>query len=114
MRSLWPMLPLLLLLVSGCGKDRPADGAMEGMPGMSAPTGGQTDSTLVFTAAQVQHGGVHWEEVHPVSTAQSVSVPGTVVPDEDRTARLGAPARARVLAVRVRPGDRVGEGALLV
>ncbi|HEU5218120.1 MAG TPA: efflux RND transporter periplasmic adaptor subunit, partial [Gemmatimonadales bacterium] len=41
-------------------------------------------------------------------------LPGQLVPDEDRTARLGAPAQGRVLTVRVSPGDRVQRGQTLV
>jgi cobalt-zinc-cadmium efflux system membrane fusion protein len=36
------------------------------------------------------------------------------VPNEDRTVRLGAPAGGRIVAVSVRPGDRVTRGRLLV
>jgi cobalt-zinc-cadmium efflux system membrane fusion protein len=48
------------------------------------------------------------------SASTTVTVPGQLVPNEDRTSRLGAPARGRVLAVRVQPGDRVSRGQLLV
>jgi len=41
-------------------------------------------------------------------------VPGQVVPNEDRTARLGAPGSGRVLDVRVQPGERVSRGQVLV
>ena len=44
----------------------------------------------------------------------SATVPGQIVPNEDRTARLGAPAQGRVTAVRVRPGDHVARGDVLV
>lgn len=71
-------------------------------------------TTVAFTAAQVQHGGVRWEPVTMAMAAGRATVPGQVVPNEDRTARLGAPARGRVVAVRVQPGDRVVAGQLLV
>jgi cobalt-zinc-cadmium efflux system membrane fusion protein len=48
------------------------------------------------------------------TAAGTVTVPGQVVPNEDRTARLGAPAGGRVVAVRVSPGDRVARGQVLV
>jgi cobalt-zinc-cadmium efflux system membrane fusion protein len=44
----------------------------------------------------------------------TATVPGEVTPNEDRTVRLGAPARGRVLTVSVRPGDRVTAGQTLV
>jgi len=81
---------------------------MADMPGMTA----KTDVTL--TAAQMAHGGVHWEPVATSTVASIATVPGQVIPNEDRTARLGATVRARVIAVQVRPGDRVSAGRVLV
>ena len=40
--------------------------------------------------------------------------PGQLVPNEDRTARIGAPLPARVVAVHVQSGTRVGVGQALV
>jgi cobalt-zinc-cadmium efflux system membrane fusion protein len=76
----------------------------------------------MLTAAQVRHGRIRWEPVAASSAAEHASalatpaatVPGQVAPDEDRTARLGAPARGRVLSVRVSPGDHVRTGQVLV
>lgn len=137
------VLPILLALVTSCtggdagpAKDSAAaaaaarstdSGRMADMPGMKLGEGGgdetaaaRTDEadddakSVTFTAAQVQHGKVKWAPVTRGSAAASATVPGQLVPDEDRTARLGAPARGRVVAVRVRPGDRVSRGQLLV
>src|SRR5216117_3726773 len=109
-------LAWLSLLVVACSKggERPAeqsqsaDTGMADMPGMTATT----DVTL--TAAQMAHGGVHWEPVALSTVASIATVPGQVIPNEDRTARLGATVRGRVIAVRVRPGDRVSAGHVLV
>src|SRR5258705_13786738 len=81
---------------------------MAGMPGMEATT----DVTL--SAAQVAHGGVQWEPVALSPVASVATVPGQVVPNDDRTARLGATVQGRVIAVQVRPGDRVSAGRILV
>ena len=62
----------------------------------------------------MQHGNVTWEAATVGTSASVATVPGQLVPNEDRTARLGAPARARVLAVRAQPGDRVAKGQVLV
>lgn len=70
-------------------------------------------TTITFTAAQVQRGKVKWEPAVMGTAAGAASVPGQVVPNEDRTARLGAPASGRVVAVRVSPGDRVARGQIL-
>ncbi len=107
---------LSLVVVTACSRDggKPASspvadtGGMADMPGMGTPT----DVTL--TAAQIAHGGVHWEPVAASTVAPVGTVPGQVIPNEDRTARLGATVRGRVIAVRVRPGDRVSAGRVLV
>jgi cobalt-zinc-cadmium efflux system membrane fusion protein len=67
-----------------------------------------------LTAAQIAHGGVRWAPVAMSTSSGTATVPGEVIPNEDRTARLGAPARGRVIAVSVRPGDRVSVGQVLV
>ena len=111
MRALW----LCLLVMTACSKgdgtpaqSRSADTGMADMPGMEAAT----DVTL--TAVQVAHGGVKWEPVATSSVTSGATVPGQVIPNEDRTARLGATVQGRVIAVRVRPGDRVRAGQILV
>jgi len=96
--------------------------AMADMPGMTVPMegGGKVGDSataateVALSAAQVQHGGVRWEPVAMGAAAPAATVPGQVVPNEDRTARLGATVQARVTAVRVRPGDRVSRGQVLV
>jgi cobalt-zinc-cadmium efflux system membrane fusion protein len=104
----------------GTGSDTPVSTEMAGMPGMSAekPAGEAGDaasaSVVTFTAAQVQHGKVLWEPVVMATASTSAVVPGQLTPNEDRTSRLGAPARGRVIAVRVQPGDRVSRGQVLV
>ncbi len=71
-------------------------------------------NVVSFSAAQVQHGGVRWEPVAASSGASVLEVPGQIVPNEDRTARLGAPGRGRVVRVHVQPGQRVTIGQQLV
>jgi len=110
------MLVGLSLLVVACSKggERPAaqsqsaDTGMADMPGMAAATG------VTLTAAQVAHGGVQWEPVATSTVAAVATAPGQVIPNEDRTARLGATVQGRVITVRVRPGDRVRVGQILV
>ena len=111
MRALW----LCLLVITACSKgggtpaqSRSADTGMADMPGMEAAT------NVTLTAVQVAHGGVQWEPVATSTVASVATVPGQVIPNEDRTARLGATVQGRVIAVRVRPGDRVRAGQILV
>jgi cobalt-zinc-cadmium efflux system membrane fusion protein len=95
--------------------------AGKGMAGMTmasptaAPDSAAAAGTQVtLTASQIRHGGVAWQPVAVGMAAAVVSVPGQLVPNEDRTARLGSPASGRVIAVRSRPGDRVARGQVLV
>ena len=100
------LLAALLLVAGGCGR-RAAE--RERPKSEAAPSG-----TVTFTAAQVQHGGVRWIPVETSDVAPTVEAPGQLVPNEDRTTRVGAPAQARVMAVHVRVGQRVAAGASLV
>jgi len=95
--------------MAGTGKTDTSEGA----EGASAEATANPN-VVTFTPAQVRNGGVRWERI-AMSTGQATAVvPGTVVPNEDRTARLGSPAGGRVLTVRVSPGDRVARGQVLV
>lgn len=115
---------LLLSLLIACAKtpesqskgDSTGGAGMAGMPGMARPgdSTSATDSTIVFTAAQVEHGHVKWSTPTTGTIGSSASIPGEVVPNEDRTVRLGAPVRGQVLDIPVRPGDRVAVGQALV
>jgi cobalt-zinc-cadmium efflux system membrane fusion protein len=109
MTHLRSALGILAVLTAGCAGKEPGSAASQA-PGDSMP--GMVMLTL--TSAQVQHAGVRWGPVTERAGATGATVPGQVVPDEDRTARLGAPARGRIVAVAVRPGDRVAAGQPLV
>ena len=95
---------LSLALITACS--RGGDTGVAGTPGMSTPA----DVTL--TAAQIANGGVLWAVFARGSVTPTV--PGQVVSNEDRTAQLSATVAGRVTAVRVRPGDRVRRGQILV
>lgn len=106
--------------VAACGRGGPEpraesgkpDSTMGGMPGMA---GGDSASEITLSAAQVAHGGVRWAPAGGGPGGNlTAALPGQLTPDEDRTARLGAPAQGRVLAVRVSPGERVRRGQVLV
>jgi cobalt-zinc-cadmium efflux system membrane fusion protein len=90
---------------------------MPGMPGMAMDSGDR--DRVSFTPEQLRRGHVRWATATTgVSGAAGLSaaatVPGQLIPNEDRTTRLGAPAQGRVLAVRVSPGERVRGGQVLV
>lgn len=97
--------------------------AMRSMPGMDAPasaeivrrdSSGDAAAEVVFSAVQIRRGGIAWGPLAAGPVAAGVAIPGQLAPNEDHTARLGAPASGRVIAVRVGPGDRVSSGQLLV
>ena len=110
----------LILLVAACSQAERKDADTTHV---AAPAGGGDTAKMAevsgmsgvsFSGAQVQHGNVAWEAASVGTSASIATVPGQLVPNEDRTARLGAPARGRVVAVRVQPGDRVANGQILV
>lgn len=116
---------LLVLFVGGCQREDapPArdTAEMEGMadmpdmPGMGTTEADTGDAgSVALTAAQVAQGRIRWAAATEASSSRAVEVPGQLVANEDRTARLAAPAEARVLSVHVSPGDRVARGARLV
>jgi cobalt-zinc-cadmium efflux system membrane fusion protein len=102
----------MLLLIAGCSGGDP-DSTPADSPAAAAPPSNE----LTLSAAQIQHGGIRWAPAASASAGAVTSgaaLPGQLVPNEDRTARLGAPAQGRVLAVAVSPGERVAAGRVLV
>jgi cobalt-zinc-cadmium efflux system membrane fusion protein len=70
--------------------------------------------TLTLSAEQIQHGAIRWAPAEQVAIGNTIEAPGHLLPDEDRTAHLGAPARGRIVTIRVNVGDRVSAGQPLV
>ena len=115
------VLPLILTALGACGRsDDAADSDTNrvdtvGAPAATAATAGAAPLTSVtLSATQIQHGAVRWEAVTASSVASAVEVPAQVVPDEDRTSYIGAPAQGRIVAVSVHPGQQVTSGQPLV
>jgi membrane fusion protein, heavy metal efflux system len=113
------------LLLAGTGCSRKADetkvtasDTVSGMKGMAMGTGARptaSDSnSITLTAAQIEHGKIQWTPAAIGQSSTSAVIPGTIIPNENRTARLSAPAEGRITTVRVQPGDRVGRGQVLV
>lgn len=105
-KGIAPVLSLCIFL-GACGPAKETDAA-------TGTTAAATANEIIFSAGQVEHGGVRWESVASTSMTSRAEIPGHLVADEDRTARLGAPAQGRLVAVHVQFGDRVTRGQPLV
>jgi membrane fusion protein, heavy metal efflux system len=115
------MFSALVLAQQACSRDtKPgkadasADSSMANMSGMGAAGAAVDSNSVTLTAAQIAHGGIAWAVPASSTMSGTLEVPGQLVMNEDHTSRLAAPAQARVLAVHVSPGDRVGRGDRLV
>lgn len=98
---------------SSRGDSATAAGTVSADPSASTLTS-DTARFLTMSAAQIQHGAVRWAPVTTQEGASVIEAPGQLVPNEDRTARIGAPLQSRVVAVHVQAGARVGRGQALV
>jgi cobalt-zinc-cadmium efflux system membrane fusion protein len=96
-------------MLGGCGRN-----VEEGREADSLASRSLESRQVTMTRDQIEHGGIQWAPVRAMAMTDTTDIPGQLAPDEDRTARLGAPARARVISVHVRIGDRVSRGQLLV
>ncbi len=122
MRTIPNRLLATLVLAGACSRDRAVPGpkadnvpdSTNGAPDAMADMPGMRTRELTLSAAQVEHGHIRWAPAEAGTDVQIAALPGQLVPNEDRTVRLGAPAGGRVVAVPVRPGDRVTRGRLLV
>ncbi len=108
--SLLFALTVPMVACNGGAKDRAASAVASG----DSATRTVDSTTNVFTAEQSKHGGVRWERAEAKEVAGRLELPARLVPNEDRTARLGAPAQGRVMQVHVRLGERVALGQPLV
>jgi len=114
----------IALLIAGTSCSRKTDQTREAAPDSMAAMKGMAMDTakrstaadtnsITLTTAQIEHGKIQWAPAALGQSAASAVIPGTIIPNENRTARLSAPAEGRVTTVRVQPGDRVGRGQVL-
>ena len=96
-------------MLLSCGdRSKESDGMAMGAPAASAKSDSSVSlRDLSLSADAIQHGGIRWAPAVQRELAASAEVPGQLLANEDRTARLGAPAQGRVTAVHVQIGDRV-------
>ncbi len=104
----------LMVGTAGCsGAGRSGDAPAATPPAAATPSAAPA-TEVTFSAEQIQHGGVRWSAAPAAVSASAVEVPGQLVPSEDATARLSAPAQGRLVSIRVKVGDRVSRGQPLV
>jgi len=113
----------LIVSAASCGRKTDqtkvaTSDSMAAMKGMAMDTAARTtasdSNSITLTAAQIEHGKIQWTPAALGQSSTSAVIPGTIIPNENRTARLSAPAEGRITTVRVQPGDRVGRGQVLV
>ncbi|MEP7344046.1 MAG: efflux RND transporter periplasmic adaptor subunit [Gemmatimonadaceae bacterium] len=102
------------VIVSACGRTTGDVGDAKAAASAGSIDSLRAASAVLFSAEQVRHGGVRWESAESTHMAATVEVPGQLVSNGDRTARLSAPAQGRVITVHVRLGERVARGQALV
>lgn len=112
LRRVRPLDGIIILAAAiACGGGTSDDGPP---PAAQKTAAADTAQVVTMNAAALQHGGVRWQAADTRESAGVIEAPGQLVPDEDRTARIGAPLSARVVAVHVQSGSRVGVGQALV
>lgn len=97
------MTPRVIAVIGGLALAACGSGAVE----PDAPLQDVAQRDLAMTREQIAHAGIRWSPAVASTAAEVVEVPGQLAPNEDHTARLGSPARARVLTVHVHMGERV-------
>lgn len=107
------LLALMIGAAACAGAGKSADPPAS-TPPVSATPAVAAATEVTFSMEQVQHGGVRWSAAAATVSASAVEVPGQLVPSEDATARLSAPAQGRLVSIRVKVGDRVSRGQSLV
>ncbi len=81
--------------------------------GSSTPAEQKLARDVVSLSEASRSGRIQTEVLKMTAIPQSGALPGKIVLDENRTARLSAPVTGRVLKLFKEPGDRVGVGDVL-
>lgn len=106
---------VLALLAAACST--PAPGPTETAPGAQSATASAAasapTSSVALTGAAMTNAGVTLATVDAATTSGDVSVPGVVLLDDTRTARVGSLQEGLVLKTLAQVGDQVKAGQLL-
>ncbi|MEQ1896839.1 MAG: efflux RND transporter periplasmic adaptor subunit [Vicinamibacterales bacterium] len=106
---------VLAVLATACATPEPA--AKETAPAAQASaqpgTAPATTASVALTGTAMSNAGVTLATVETATTSGDVSVPGVVLLDDTRTARVGSLQEGLVLKTLVQVGDQVKAGQLL-
>ena len=86
-------------------------GGSESPKESEAPAATPADVTL--SAEQIAHASVKWATAAVSTVTETAELAGELKIDEDRTVRVSAPSRGRLLTVRANAGDRVAQGQVV-
>jgi len=107
----------LLSIASGCGHE-PAPGVSakdDQSTATAAADGSSSDASgVTLSTAALQEARIRTEIVALVSISGEVKATGQVVPNEDRTFKVGAHVSGRIGSIEVNLGDRVNKGQVLL
>ena len=105
-RNILVLVPLASLLVAGCGKSHGEEG--EGAQGEHAR------DFIRYDPGHAPRDFIKIETVQETAGSASVSLPGRVTFDEDRTQRVASPIDGRATTILVKLGDKVRAGQPLI
>ncbi|HUQ46804.1 MAG TPA: efflux RND transporter periplasmic adaptor subunit [Gemmatimonadaceae bacterium] len=105
---------LVAVAMAGCSADKSAQENDAGAQSEKSSDTTTSANHVALTAAQIQNAKVKWALPMIAAIPATTEVPAQIVANEDRTARVSAPAEARAVAVHVSPGQLVSTGTRLV
>lgn len=107
-RVTW-VLPLLLLLLCGCGKgDVPAGAEPDSKEGANPEAAHGSDIALTDEAIKIA--GIETEEASSMPMQAELSIPGVIANTAQGRAVVTPPVAGKILRILVSPGDRVSAG----
>jgi membrane fusion protein, heavy metal efflux system len=72
-----------------------------------------TPADVTLSAEQIARASVKWATAAVSTVTETAELAGELKIDEDRTVRVSAPSRGRLLTVRANAGDRVAQGQVV-